>query len=113
MTTAKFRTEVSDGVITIELPWSGGDRPHATWLIERRFEGWASLSGTKVRLDGMKLGELIGPEFIDQLVREVLVIHNADSLEFVNMPRWAKPKLERVAKHRAQVADRLSWTCRY
>ncbi len=89
-------------MLRIETPEHAGSREQARSLIQ---PVGSELSGKTVSLDCSKM--IIGtPSFLDELVKQILELGEADWLEVNDAPQRARELLERAAENRG-VGDRL------
>lgn len=84
-----------------------GSRDHARELVA---DLPSHMAGTSVVLDcsGLVVGT---PSFVDEIVKEVLLLRNADRLELTGSSARIATLAERAAANRG-VADRLTVVCR-
>lgn len=89
-------------MLRIETPEHAGSREQARSLIQ---PVGSELSGKTVSLDCSKM--IIGtPSFLDELVKQILELGEADWLEVNDAPERARELLERAAENRG-VGERL------
>jgi len=89
-------------MIRAETPDHAGSRDQAQTLAATFPE---DLDGETVLLDCSEL--VVGtPSFLDEMVKQVLVLRRADALEISGAPDRARDLLERAAENRS-VRDRL------
>ena len=89
-------------MIRLETPGHAGSRDQAKALAAALP---TSLEGQAVLLDCSQL--VIGtPSFLDEMIKEILVLRHADVLEVIGGPARARDLLERAADNRS-VRERL------
>ncbi len=89
-------------MIRVETPDHAGSRDQAQTLAATLP---ADLEGHSVLLDCSEL--VVGtPSFLDEMVKQVLVLRHADALEISGAPNRARDLLERAAQNRS-VRQRL------
>lgn len=89
----------------VEVPDHAGSRPQAQRLVE---DLPADLSRKTIILDCSRV-LVATPSFLDEIVKQVLLVRGADALEVRSAPSRASDLLERAAQNRG-VADRLRLT---
>ncbi len=87
---------------TLHPPTHAGSREQARELVARLPE---DLAGSGVALDCSEL-TIGSPSFFDELVKQILIVRNADLLDVVSTSQRARTLLERAAQNR-NVVDRV------
>jgi hypothetical protein len=89
-------------MLQIETPEHAGSRDQARSLIQ---PVPGDLSGETISLDCSKM--IVGtPSFLDEVVKQILELREAEALEVNDAPERARELLERAAENRG-VQDRL------
>lgn len=89
-------------MIRLEAPDHAGSRPQAQVLVG---DLPPDLSGETILLDCSAI-VVATPSFLDEIVKQVLLVRNAAALEIWSAPSRSSELLERAADNR-KVADRL------